>query len=244
MLNKLRLRLVQIAMLLAGVLLITYLVIGSRLRRNLHIRYELTIKVRTPDGVLAGASVIQATIERGIPLWGDSGEHYRVTGNAPAVELPDGRLVLAVLKGTHSVSLPARAARDAAILPAGTRARVNQPTARIWARLKRECPIIIIEAAHIAVQARKPLSPVYPATVVICPEGPQPVRAIDWAHPEDALGAGFGLTGIEVRIVKMPPDTHPPDWQTVISNALDALGKSPFRDPNVTLANFLARRTG
>lgn len=75
--STLRLRPRQIAFVPIGLLLITYLVVRNLLLRNRHIPYELTIKVRTPDGVRRGSSVIQATVERSMPFWGDNGIRHR-----------------------------------------------------------------------------------------------------------------------------------------------------------------------
>lgn len=241
--STLRLRLRQIAFVPAGLLLITLLVLGNLLLRNRHIRYEMTIKVRTPDGVRSGSSVIQATIERSMPFWGDNGIHHRVTGNAPAVELPDGRLVFALLKGASNVSLPEVAASDTNVLPAVTDWRRNKATSMIWSQLKAKRPAINVDAEFIALRTRPSAGSGYPVIVVVDPAAAKPIQLVDWGNSEDVLGSGFSLTGLELRFVNVPPDTAlDPPWLPAVSQALDDLGPSALGRLGVTLANFVARR--
>lgn len=243
--STLRLRLRQIAFVPVGLLLITYLVVGNLLLRNRHIRYELTIKVRTPDGVRSGSSVIQATIERSMPFWGDNGIRHKVTGNAPAVELPDGRLVFALLRGSGNVSLPKVAARDTNVLPAVTDWRRNKPTSVIWSQLKAKRPLINVDAAFIALRTRPSAGSGYPTIVVVDPADAKPIQLVDWANSEDVLGSGFSLTGLELKFVNAPPDTAlDPPWLPTVSQALDDLGPSGLDRLGVTFANFVALRAG
>jgi hypothetical protein len=243
--STLRLRLRQIALVPVGLLLITYLAVGNLLLRNRHIRYELTIKVRTPDGVRSGSSVVQATIERSMPFWGDNGIHHRVTGNAPAVELPNGRLVFALLGGAANVSLPEVAARDTNVLPAVTDWRRNKPTSGIWSKLKAKRPLIDVDAAFIALRTRPSTGSGYPTIVIVDPADAKSIQQVDWANSEDVLGSGFSLTGLELRFVNAPPDTMlDPPWLPTVSQALDDLGSSGLGRLGVTFANFVARRAG
>ena len=241
----LRLRLRQIAFVPAGLGLITFLVVGNLLLRNRHIRYELTLEVRTPDGVRRGSSVIQATIERTIPFWGDSGIHHNVTGNAPAVELPDGRLVFALLRGSGNVSLPELAARDTNVLPLVTDWRRRKPTHQIWSRLKAKRPILNVDAEIMLRRETPSAGARYPIFVVVDPASAERIRRIDLANCADVLGPGFSVTGLGLRFVDSPPDAvSDPPWLPTVSQALDDLGSSRFPPLDVNLANFVARRAG
>lgn len=235
----------QLAGLGVGLLVVTYLAVGNRLLRSRRIRYELTIEVRTPHGVRRGSSVIQATIERSVPFWGDNGIHHRVTGNAPAVALPDGRLVFALLRGSTSVSLPELAAGDANALPVVMDWKRRKPTEAIWSHLRAKRPKIHIDAEMIARRMGPSAGSRYPAMVVVDPAGANPIRAIALANSEEVLGPGFGVTGLELKFVDAPPDTTlDPPWLSAVSQALDALGSSGLPRPDVTSENFVARGAG
>lgn len=238
-------RLRQIAFVPAGLGLITLFVVGNLLLRNRHIRYELTIELRTPDGVRRGSSVIQATIERSIPFWGDNGIHHKVTGNAPAVELPDGRLVFALLRGSGNVSLPELAARDTNVLPLVTDWRRRKSTNEIWSHLKAKRPVIHVDAEIMLRRETPSAGARYPTIVVVDPTNAEPIRRIDLANGEDVLGLGFSVTGLGLRVVDTPPYTaFDPPWLSTISQALDDLRSSRFPRLGVNLANFVARRAG
>ncbi|WP_034161432.1 hypothetical protein [Sphingomonas sp. ERG5] len=243
--STLRLRMRQIAFVPAGLLLITYFVVGNFLLRNRRIRYELTIKVRTPDGIRRGSSVIQATIERSVPFWGDNGIHHRVTGNAPAVELPDGRLVFALLGGSANVSLPELAAQDTNVLPAVRDWRRRKPTGGIWPHLKAKRPIINVDVTVMRRRETPSAGARYPTIVVVDPANARPIRRIELANCEDVLGPGFSVTGLELRFVNAPPNTpFDPPWLSTVSQALDDLGSSGLPRLGVAFVNFVARRAG
>lgn len=243
--STLRLRLRQIAFVPAGLLLITLFVVGNLLLRNRYIRYKLTIEVRTPDGDRRGSSVIQATIERSIPFWGDNGIHHKVTGNAPAVELPDGRFVFALLRGSSNVSLPELAAQDTKVLPVITDWRHRKRTNEIWSYLKAKRPILNVDAGIMCRRETPSAGARYPTIVVVDPANARPIRRIDLANSEDVLGPGFSVTCLELRFVNTPPDTAVnPTWLSVVSQALDDLGSPGVPRLNVDFANFVARLAG
>lgn len=67
-------------------------------------RYRLTVEVDTPQGLRSGSSVI--AVKCGavrLPAVGGAGCHAR--GEAVAVDLPDGRILFALLRGTEDVDL-------------------------------------------------------------------------------------------------------------------------------------------
>jgi hypothetical protein len=195
--------------------------------------------------VRRGSSVIQATIERSVPFWGDNGTHHKVTGNAPAVELPDGRLVFALLNGSTNVSLPEIAARDTNVLPVVTDRRRRKPTSGIWSHLKAKRPLINVDAAIMRRRETPSAGARCPAIIALDPADAKPIRRIELANCEDVLGPVFSVTGLELRFVDAPPDTAlDPPWLATVSQALDDLGSSGLPRLSVAFADFVARRAG
>ncbi|QNA84958.1 hypothetical protein G4G27_13850 [Sphingomonas sp. So64.6b] len=224
---------------------VTYFLVGNRLLRNRHIRYELTIAIQTPEGVRRGSSIIQATIERSVPFWGDNGIHHTVTGNAPMVELPDGRLVFALLGGSGNVSLPELAAQDTNVIPFISDWKRRKSTNQIWSRLKAKRPHINVDAATMRRRETPSAGSRYPTIVVLDPANAKPIRRIELANCEEMLGPGFSVTGLELRFVDTPPDTaFDPPWLRTVSQALDDLRSSDLPRLDVDLANLVARRAG
>jgi hypothetical protein len=237
------LRLHQIAFLPAGLLLIAYLAVGNILRRNWRLRYELTIGIRTPKGHLCGSSVIEVTVKRSVPFWGTTGIDFQIAGKAPAVELPDGRLVFALLKDSTSVSLPALAVMDTQAMPIISDRVRPMNTCAIWSRLKAERPEIHIDAATMSRRTGTSATASYPDVIVLDPAEVTSIRAINPVNAEPVLGPGFTLTGLEIRIVGTPPDTaFDPSWLPSISDALDRVASStgPMRH-SLNPARFVAR---
>lgn len=241
--STLRLRLRQIAFVPAGLLLITHLVVGNLLLRNWRLRYELTIGVQTPEGRRRGSSVIEVTVKRSVPFWGTNGINFQIKGKAPAVELPDGRLVFALLMDSTNVSLPALAAMDTQAMPTISDRVRRMNTGAIWSHLKAERPEIHVDAAIMSRRTGTDAGASYPDVVVLDPAEPTSIRAINPANAEDVLGPGFSLTGLELRIVDAPPDTaFDPPWLPSMSYALDRLASStgPMRN-SLNPSRFVAR---
>jgi hypothetical protein len=235
----------KIAGLGVGLFVVTYFVVGKLVLRNRHIRYELTIAVQTPEGVRRGSSIIQATIERSVPFWGDNGIHHSVTGNAPAVELLDGRLVFALLGGSGNVSLPELAAQDTNVIPVISDWKHRKSASEIWSRLKAKRPHIKVETATMLRRETPSAGSRYPIIVVLDPANAKPIRRIELANCEDVLGPGFSVVGLELRFVDAPPDTAlDPPWLAIVSQALDDLRSFGLPRLDVDLANFVARRAG
>lgn len=241
--STLRSRLRQVAFVPAGLLLTTHVVAGKLLLRNRRLRYELTIGVQTPEGQRCGSSVIEVTVKRTVPFWGTNGIRFRIKGKAPAVELPDGRLVFALLMDSTNVSLPALAAMDSQAMPSISDRIRRMNTGAIWAHLKAERPEMHVDAAIMSRRTGIHAGASYPDIVMLDPAEPTSIRAINPAKAEDVLGPGFSLTGLELRIVDAPPETaFDPPWLPSISYALDRLASStgPMRN-SLNSSRFVAR---
>lgn len=80
-------------------------------------RYKMTVEVMTPDGLRTGFAVRQVQVSSGnswLPLGESRGSHYRLKGEAVAVDLPSGETLFALLSGArgeidYSSSLPSLA---------------------------------------------------------------------------------------------------------------------------------------
>jgi hypothetical protein len=222
--------------------LIAYVAVGRLLLRNWRLRYELTIKVETPEGPRRGSSVIQVIVERSVPFWGDTGIHFRVTGKAPAIELPDGRLVFALLWASTNEILPELAVEDTNAIPAIADRLRRMNTGAFWSRLKARRPDMFVDAAMMSRRMTPSAGARYPTIVVVDPAAAKPIQPIDPANAEDVLGPGFGLTGLEFRIVDGPPDmAFDPAWLARVSQALDDMASSGLPRLNLNLAHFVAR---
>ena len=242
--STLRLKLRQIAFVPAGLLLVAYLAVGNLPFRNWRLRYELTIGVQTPRGHLCGSSVVEVTVKRSVPFWGSKGMNFEIEGKAPAVELPDGRLVFALLKDTTNVSLPALAVMDTQAMPTISDRVRRMNTGTIWSHLKAKRPELHIDAATMSRRTGTGAAASYPDVVVLNPAEATSIRAINPVNAEPALGPGFSLTGLEIRIVGTPPDTtFYPSWLPSISDALDRKASStgPMRH-SLNPSRFVARR--
>ena len=62
------------------------------------IRYRMTIRVETPQGLRSGSSVIEVTVTEGRRLGDDSGLRQTVRGEAAAVDMPNGQTLFATLR--------------------------------------------------------------------------------------------------------------------------------------------------
>ena len=75
------------------------------------IHYRLTVEVETPEGLRSGSSVIEVRIsETGEDYWANPearGQSAKLRGEAVAVELPDGRVLFALLRSEDMVDAAA-----------------------------------------------------------------------------------------------------------------------------------------
>lgn len=214
---------------------------GSAIYADKRLRYRLTLEVDTPDGVRSGASVIEVTIERNVPFWGDNGIHYHVRGEAPAVELPDGQLLLALLKDAMNVSLPELAALHGTTVPPLSR-RYQYPAGSGWGELKRRRPVIDVNLAD----AYGNLALHFPDLVVVDPSKPLSIRAVDPLASENVLGPGLSLRRMLVSIVDAPVDyslERRLPWLEQVSPRLDEQASRTGKLYHaLTPSRFLARR--
>jgi hypothetical protein len=89
---------------LAGVALLVGLALVQNWRNTL--RYNMVVEVETPQGVVSGAAVREVRYSGTddvlwrLPIWlGESRPQWRLTGEAVAVDLPNGRVLFVLLKG-------------------------------------------------------------------------------------------------------------------------------------------------
>ncbi len=70
-------------------------------------RYRLTVEVETPDGLRSGSSVIEVVVREtgddGLTLPEARGIRARLRGEVVAVELPDSRVLFALLRSQNNV---------------------------------------------------------------------------------------------------------------------------------------------
>lgn len=65
-----------------------------------HLRQKITVEVETPAGLRSGSSVVETEVRKG-KSWGDaSGTTFKLEGEAVAVDLPGGRTLFALLRGS------------------------------------------------------------------------------------------------------------------------------------------------
>jgi hypothetical protein len=220
--------------------LIAYFAMGRLLLRNWRLRYELTIEVETPEGRRRGSSVIQVSVKRTVPFWGDNGIHFQVEGKAPAVELPDGRLVFALLRDSTNEGLPELAVKDTNAMPAISDRLRRMDTGAFWSHLKAKRPDMFVDAAMMSRRITPSAGARYPTIVVVDPAAAKPIQSIDPANAEDVLGPGFGVAGLELRIVDRPPDmASDPPWLARVSQALDDMASSGLPNSSMCLARFI-----
>lgn len=233
----------RIAGAFAGLALLFYFTAGKVFLRDNTLRYELTIEVETPAGVRRGSSIIEAVIHRTVPFWGDNGTHFRLRGEAPAVDLPDGRILFALLQDVNNVFLPERAAAAANAMPAlsGKILQGANEVGKFWPQLKAARPALVVDAAMFEGQSAQS----YPDLVVVDPADIQSIQAVNPLASEQVLGAGVRFAKMRIAIVDAPPvldlDRRAP-WVLGMSQALDraASRSGPLRH-SLNLSRFIAR---
>jgi hypothetical protein len=220
-----------------------YFVAGKVTLRDSKLRYELTIEVETPAGMRRGSSVIEAVIHRTVPFWGDNGIHFKLLGEAPVVDLPDGRMLFALLHDSTNVFLPERAAVASNAMPALSDEilRGANKVGKFWPDLKLTRPELVIDAAMFEEQSAQS----YPDLVVIDPADLASIRAVDPRASEQVLGAGIRFARMRLAFVDAPPmtslDRRAP-WVLGISQKLDriAAASGPLRH-SLNPSRFIAR---
>lgn len=163
-------------------------------------RQKITVEVETPLGTRTGSAVVETTMSDG-KRWGDaSGTSWKLRGEAVAVDLPGGRTLFALLRGSRGdVSDPAmyqagliwEAVRDggtasAALPDVGTPGTSLMTVRKIVKRerVKVELPVVdypmLVTFANIA--------------------DPRSVAAVDPANLGASFGAGVRLKRISVEV--------------------------------------------
>lgn len=220
----------------------SYFAAGKVILRDSKLRYELTIEVETPAGMRRGSSIIEAVIHRTVPFWGDNGIHFQLRGEAPAVDLPDGRMLFALLHDMTNVWLPERAARDSDAIPAISDEilRGTNSVGKFWPQLKSARPDMAVDRTEMGKTTQS-----YPDLVVIDPADVQSIQAVDPEASEPVLGPGVRFVGMRIAIVDAPPavtlDRRAP-WVAGISQKLDriAAASGPLRY-SLNPSRFIAR---
>lgn len=233
----------RIAGALAALATLLYLALGKVVLRDSQLRYELTIEVETPAGIRRGSSIIEARIRRTAPFWGDNGIHFQLRGEAPAVELPDGRVVFALLHDTINVWLPERAARDSDAIPAISDKilRGANSVGKFWPQLESSRPHMAVDRTKMGQKTARS----YPDLIVLDPADVQSIQAVDPEASEPVLGPGVRFVGLRIAIVDAPPvvtlDKRAP-WVAGISQKLDriAAASGPLRH-SLNPSRFIAR---
>jgi hypothetical protein len=106
------------------------------------LQYRWTIEVDTPQGVASASSVIVARFGKQIPLMGGPANYLSFRGEAPAIVLPDGQVLVAMLHdGTYFASLPTVGVVRGSSVP---KIRLTGDDAKDWDVLRRIKPLITI----------------------------------------------------------------------------------------------------
>jgi hypothetical protein len=71
------------------------------------VRYRMTVEVETPQGLRTGSSVREVTAYSPWVINPSSRTHFDLSGEAVAVDLPDGRVLFALLTGADGVDYAA-----------------------------------------------------------------------------------------------------------------------------------------
>jgi hypothetical protein len=82
------------------------------------LRYRWSVEVDTPQGVASGSSVIEARVGKQIAFMGSLDIYYSFRGEAPAIVLPNGKVLFALLgDDDYFVTLPARGVQRGSSIP-------------------------------------------------------------------------------------------------------------------------------
>jgi hypothetical protein len=163
--------------------------------RTEEFRYRLTVEVDTPQGLRSGASVVEVSIsepgEGGLP--DASGGTSRLRGEAVAVDLPDGRVLFALLRAPGDVDAAARLPFHALNPP---RREGEYRRTRRAADLKRISGVGELPQDH------------YPLLVTFRNlEDPTSIERLDPANLAGTLGKGISLRRITVQMTNDVPTT-------------------------------------
>ena len=160
-------------------------------------RYRMTVVVDTPSGERSGSSVIEAGISQGPSLLpGMTGISYKMKGEAVAVELPDGRVMFALLTPEigrdpteYQVYLFERAVKHDPALAAQFGPVVLDDWRQFWPAVRRRKLSITLRRAD------------YPMLVTFADlNDPASVKRIDPNDLAASFGNGFSLKRITVQI--------------------------------------------
>lgn len=143
---------------------------------------KVTVVVDTPQGEQVGSSVMHVEWNGGIPFFaGDMrGARYKLTGEAPVVDLGGGRYLFSLLKGNDDLARQAIAGARDPMSEAGPKIRHNKGAVVIPPKL-------------------------YPMLVTFTdPNDPKTVRRVDPENLTATFGAGYALKAITLEIIDTP----------------------------------------
>ena len=82
------------------------------------LRYRWSVEVDTPQGVASGSSVVEVRVGNQIALMGSLDTYYSFRGESPAIVLPNGKVLFALLgDDDYFVTLPARGVQRGSSVP-------------------------------------------------------------------------------------------------------------------------------
>jgi len=151
-------------------------------------RYRLTMEAETPEGLRTGSSVIEVEVSQtGENAWATPearGLRFQVRGEAVAVDLPNGRVLFALLQ--RAEGLPYAALKPSR--PAGDFANIKQTR-------------VLKEIARVGVAPRDS----YPIMVTFGdPADPKSVERVDPDDLAASFGEGVRLKRITVQMTDEP----------------------------------------
>ncbi|MXP30135.1 hypothetical protein GRI58_15100 [Porphyrobacter algicida] len=160
-------------------------------------RYRMTVVVDTPSGERSGSSVIEAGISRGPSLLPEmTGISYGLKGEAVAVELPDGRVMFALLAPEsggdptgYQMHLFERAVKHDPALSAQFGPAILNDWRQFWPAVRRSKLSFTLRRAD------------YPMLVTFADlNDPASVKRVDPSDLAASFGNGFSLKRINVQI--------------------------------------------
>ena len=168
-------------------------------------RYRLTVEVETPDGLRSGSSVIEVDQRMVRPGSSPASRaiQWKIKGEAVAVDLPDGRVLFALLRSESDTSWAARAVLNLAPKQKGESfaERFDDVLA-----LRGKGPIALprMLPAHGPLDARS----AYPMLVTFGDlDEPTSVALVDPDDLAASFGEGYALKRITVQMTDDPVTT-------------------------------------
>lgn len=165
------------------------------LRDHDTLKFRMTIAVDTPQGVKTGASVMQAVMKAGYPIYGaiDPGTYY-VRGEAPFVDLGGGRFLFATLGEAVSTVRMLRTLQAFLAYSGNENALPSDVRGKNW---RESFPEARSLEPSGSLEAKD-----YPFLVTFADvTRPETVRRVDPSEFVAVFGPGYALRDIRIEIV-------------------------------------------